>query len=278
MIHTMELLVSNVRPFELFSYTDDLKKCRSNCFKAEYKGIGIKYYMTSLSLILIVNVLDIMQKDLICVGDLAEFKRRIQRIVYELIRRKNVTLKVNRVDYFCDLHFDDNELFILENDLLYKHKHGYKYMKVRKIYKTSLAVKTRYGKMNISMYNKAQERLDNDDFEGAKKYKGIFRIELQVKKRAIKQLLKQDGISQDIENYFSKWAFLNFFGEIYRNYLHVGINWRLDFAHELVHKSDYKEFVKTRLCIFLTKVNQVRYEWHWRVLFCRYCSWLYGKV
>lgn len=262
MIHTMELLVSNVRPYELFSFTDDLKRCRSNCFQAEYKGIGIKYYMSSLTLVLVVNVLDIMQKDLVCVSDLAEFKRRIEQIVYELIRRKNVTLKVNRVDYFCDLHFNDNELFVLENDLLYKHKHGYKYMKVRKIYKSSISVRTTYGRLNASLYVKAQERLDNNDFEGAKKYKGIFRIELQVKKRAIKQLLKQDGISQDIENYFSKWAFFNFFGKIYRNYLYAGTNWRLDKAHELVHISDYKEFIKTRLCIFLTKINKVRHEWY----------------
>ena len=85
MIHTMEILIENVRPYELWSYIEDLKKCKSYCFQTEYKGINLKYYMTSLTLILVVDVLDIMQKDKVCVSDFTEFKIKLEQIVYELI-------------------------------------------------------------------------------------------------------------------------------------------------------------------------------------------------
>lgn len=258
MIHTIELILENVMPFEFFkNFYEDLKKCNSCCHKATYKGIELKYYIPSRVLVLVVNVLDIMHKDMVCVSDLAEFKRRIEQIAYELIKRKNIELKVNRIDYFVDLYFEKNELDIVKMDLLKKFLHKYKYMSVKHIYSTSLAVRTRYGMRNLNLYQKERERLEKGDLEGAKKYKGIFRIELQLKKRAIKNSLIQNGISQDIENFWSKSAFIENFIEIFKNYLYTGTFYRVDKAREIISNSDFKDIIKTRLCIFITQVNKV---------------------
>lgn len=144
MIHTMELMIEQVKPYEIFSNVGDLKQCSSICFQGKYKGINIKYYMTSYTLILGVNVLDIMEKDFVCVSDLTEFKKRIQKLAFEIIGRNDIDFKVNRIDYFVNLPFTTEELDILEKDLLYKHLYRYKYMSVKTIYRTSICPNTKY--------------------------------------------------------------------------------------------------------------------------------------
>lgn len=257
MIHTMEILIENVRPYELWSYIEDLKKCKSYCFQTEYKGINIKYYMTSRTLILVVDVLDIMQKDKVCVSDFTEFKIKMEQIVYELIGRKNAKLKCNRCDYFVDLYYSDEILNIVKEDLLHKHLHQFKYMSMKQIYSSSLAVRTKYGKTNISLYDKEKERIDRFDFVGAQKYKGCFRIELQTKKRAIKKAVEQNIMSQNIEDWWSKKAFLLNFGVIMLGYLYNADYWQISYARQKIRNSELKDIYKSRLCIFITKANAV---------------------
>lgn len=257
MLHTVEILIKNVTPFELYSKFNNLKKCKSNCYSGTYKNISFKYYFNSSVLLLKINVLELMKTDKVCISDLTEFKKKCQQIVYEMINRKYAALNVNRIDYFIDLHLTEKEIEILENDLLYKHLHKYKYMSIKNIYKHSLAVRTRYGQRNLSVYNKGKERLDNGDITGFEKYNNVYRIESQIKKRLLKKEIKVNGISQDIENWWCKSACIENYIELFQHYLYFGDYWRIDKARQLIHNSNLKEIKKNRLCIFLTKINKV---------------------
>lgn len=109
----------------------------------------------------------------------------------------------------------------------------------------------------MNLYDKQQERLDKGDFEGAIKYKNTFRIESQIKKRKIKKYLKQDGVSQDLDNYWNKLAFVENHLELFENYLYKGNYYRLDKAKQIIkNDTDLKDFIQSRLCLFLTRVNK----------------------
>lgn len=110
---------------------------------------------------------------------------------------------------------------------------------------------------NISVYLKEIERLDKRDIEGAKKYKGILRVECQIKKKLIKKELRVNGISQDVDNWFSENAFICNYLKLLKNLLYEGDYYRIDKARNIVHVSDVSDVMKNRLSIFLTRVNKL---------------------
>ena len=161
---------------------------------------------------------------------------------------------LNRIEYCVDNKMAEQEKKLYMS-LLRKHPSRYKHMKKNSLYPTTLYLQTKKRSNNLVIYDKEQERLDDGDTEGAKKYKGVLRMELQIKKYKFKRNLKQKGIERALDNYWDKDMMEEMYFEFLRPYLYYGDYYRIDIAKKMIKASDYKESYKDKLIEFITQVN-----------------------
>lgn len=250
MIHTISFIVLNVLIQEFFNFPIAFKKHKEYEYHLSYKKVTFYYYMGSQTLVIRTETNKILNKGYANISDLKQFKEVLDKIIFEVTGMSNLKLVLNRVDYCVDLLLDeDNDKIEDTLELLYKHVDSYRHMKREKIYDSSIYLKTRRGNYNLNCYDKYEE-CQIDEF------KGIFRIELQIKKHKIKRELKQYGVERTIDNYWTKEAMQEYYFDFLRGFFYNCDYYRIDVAIQKIKQSDYKESMKNKLIAFITKVNK----------------------
>lgn len=243
-------LIAYVLIQEFFNFSIKFDRHSKYEYHLVYKGVTFNYYMGSQTLVIRTNAHKILQKGCITVQDLENYKEIVSSIVFEITGIKNLSLQLSRLDYCVDLILDYENGQIEDTvELLHKHVESYRHMKIDNIYDSSIYLKTKRGNYNLNCYDKYAEcQLDE--------YKGIFRLELQIKKAKIKRELKRNGITRELDNYWSKESMEMYFFDFLRGFFYTGNYYRLDVALEKVESSSYTKVMKHRLCLFLKRVNE----------------------
>lgn len=219
-------------------------------FHLSYKGVVFNYYLGSQTLLIRTNAHKILQKGFVTINDLEIYKNKLNSIVYEVTGINNLTLQISRIDYCVDLVLDEDTNEVQDKlELLYKHVDSYRHMKREKIYDTSIYLKTKKGNYNLNCYDKYAE-CQVDEF------KGIFRIELQIKKYKIKRELEKYGVERTIDNYWTREAMQEYYFNFLRGFFYNCDYYRIDVAIQKIKQSDYTESMKNKLIAFITKVNR----------------------
>lgn len=235
---------------EFFNFSVKFDRHSKYGYHLVYKGVTFNYYMGSQTLTIKTNAHRILQKGCVRIQDLENYKNTVSSIVFEITGIRNLSLQLSRLDYCVDLILDYENGQIEDTvELLNKHVESYRYMKKEKIYDSSIYLKTKRGNYNLNCYDKYEEcQLDE--------YKGIFRLELQVKKSKIKRELKRNGITRELENYWSISAMEEYFFEFLRGFFYNSNYYRLDVALDRIESSSYSKIMKHKLSLFIERVNK----------------------
>lgn len=238
---------------QFFNFPIKFEKHNKYEYHLVYKDVKFDYYVTSQMLVIRTNAHKVLDKGTITIQDLDEYKSKLSNIIYEVTSIDKLRLELNRIDYCVDLMMD-KECNEIEDtlELLYKHPHSYRHMKIDKIYDTSFYLKAPKGSYTLNCYDKYEEMEVKDE-----DYYGIFRLELQVKKCKIKRELKNYGISRDIDNYWSKTAMENYFFSFLKGFFYTCDYYRLDVAIQKIKDSTYTKGMKDKLIRFIKKVNEI---------------------
>lgn len=114
----------------------------------------------------------------------------------------------------------------------------------------------RKGSVVINCYFKEYERLEDEDVEGAKKFKNILRTEIQVNNKHLNY--KKNKRSKTLFNYFNNEIAEQYFKKYVHKIFYTETYYRVDVALKLIHANKtLKDFVKQRLCKFLTTINEL---------------------
>ncbi len=253
MLDTITFVVLNVLIKQFFQFSMRFQKHNKYEYHLVYKGLKFDYYMGSQTLVIKANAHKVLEKGFVSLQDLENYKNRLLSIVKEVTGTDKLLLQLSRLDYCVDLAMDTNCEEIEDTlELLYKHVHSYRHMKIDKIYDTSFYLKTKRGTYNLNCYDKYEElsRTDED-------YKGIFRLELQIKKYKMKRELKRNGVSRELDNYWTKSAMEEYFFDFLKGFFYSCDYYRIDIAISKIKESLYSQSMQDKLIRFIKKVNKI---------------------
>ena len=253
MLDTITFVVSNVLIQQFFQFPTRFTKHSKYNYHLVYKDLKFDYYMATQTLVIKANAHKVLGKGFVLLQDLENYKSRLMNIVKEVTGTDKLSLQLSRIDYCVDLAMDSDCNEIEDSlELLYKHIHSYRHMKIDKIYDTSFYLKAKRGSYNLNCYDKYEEtdRIDED-------YKGIFRLELQIKKHKIKRELKKYGIPRELDYYWTKSAMEEDFFDFLKGFFYCCDYYRIDIAIKRIKESLYPKAMQDKLIRFIKKVNKV---------------------
>lgn len=251
-------LIAYVLVQEFFNFSIKFDRHSKYEYHLVYKGVTFNYYIGSQRLVIKTNAHRILQKGCITLQNLENYKEIVSSIIFEITGIRNLSLQLSRIDYCVDLILDYENGQIEDTvELLHKHAESYRHMKIENIYDSSIYLKTKRGNYNLNCYDKYKEMLEKgNSYEECEQYKGVFRLELQIKKGKIKRQLKNNGVTRELDNYWSISSMEEYFFKFLRGFFYTGNYYRLDVALEKVESSSYTEIMKHKLCLFLKRVNE----------------------
>lgn len=252
MLDSVTFVILNVLIRDFFLFPMKFQKCQEFHYFLKYKEIKIDFYVGSGTLVIQTNAHKLLNKDIITIGDLVDYKKKLYKILYDVFGNYKYSLLLSRIDYCVDLTMNiKTEELKNYLELLYKHDFSYRHAKIHNKYNSSFYMATKRGSYNLNFYSK-YEQMDKKD----EKWKGTFRLELQIKKSKIKRECVKNKIERKIENYWIEKAMDKYFFEFLQNFLHKGNYYRLDVAENMILNSDYSGYMKNRLIDFIRKINK----------------------
>ena len=255
MIHSTNLVISNVLIKDIPNFYTKFKKYNKNgCYYYKFKGCTFYYFLTSRSLYIITDTHKILGTITTKTSDSTRFIEKLKAVIAEVTTLTAYELKVCRIDYYVDLKLNNEEEVNEILFLLHKYSTKYKYMKQKKVYKTSIHLTTKNGSYNINFYDKYKQLQDTLGIED-ERFKNTIRFELQIKSRKIKKLEKYQNIQRDIKNYFSKSLMEQLYFKTLENYFYKGDYVTLSEGINIIKKSNYTQTIKLNLIKFLKVVN-----------------------
>lgn len=263
MIDSINFIIRNIKNIDL----KHLNNLKIRCYPLEsgigyhfiYKTVQFQYYKVSNVLFIKTNTHYILNKKHILLSDKEIYKEKINKILVEIIGDSSLQLELNRIDFYVDIYVGN--LVKIYIDLLKKHKDSYKYMKRKKIYKTSSYIKTKVGQTKMNMYDKytcVQDKLIKQAIKpkiDSKEYLGTIRLEIQNTKEKIKNLYVKDGVEKILDNYWNKDMMNLLFFDFLEGYLYHGDYYKLKEAKKIIKSSDYSQNWKIKLSDFLFKIS-----------------------
>lgn len=252
MIHSIYLsiigiLINQIPLFyELFT-----RNSKQRFYKFEYKNVRFFYFLYSKSLYIQTEVDKIIGKRDITLNDKEEFINKLIEIITKFvnIKKKDIKFNVCRIDYKVDIQFTSLEMSNM-HVLMSKHRTNYKKLKATGIYDTSISLATPYSGLKINVYDKWEKcRLPE--------WKGVLRVELQVKNRKLHRLLKKEGIKRNINVYWTKEFMEKYYFLYYEGYFYLGDYYKLNICKKLIRESNYSMTIKKGLIKFVTEVNRL---------------------
>lgn len=236
-------------------YTIDLRKFKQHNKEQEHhhysKGVNFSYDFSHGVLSINTTAEAVIGRTLITINDYQEYVDKLTKIVSEVLER-NVTIEeltLSRIDYKTDIKLTDVEMTTF-TQIKDKHYSKYKYMSSKENYDTSVHLNNKNGQYNLNSYDKYEESRDM-------KYWNIWRIEVQVKKSKIRKNFINDGVSRELENYWTIDSFNEHYFDLLEGYFFKGDYYRLDRAREIIRKSTYSKTIKNNLCKFITRINKI---------------------
>lgn len=125
----------------------------------------------------------------------------------------------------------------------------------------------RNNHVSITCYFKEYERLEDGDIAGAEKYKAVLRTEVKVKNGHLDYKRKAESNARDktLANYFKEEVAQEYFSKYLDPIFYTEPFYRLDVAKDIIQNYQSKQngelqiqqFMKDRLCKFLTEINEV---------------------
>ena len=258
-----------------------------------YKGVSFSYYNDYRNLAIKTTTHKILNKKDIKLSDKAEFVKRLNSIVNQVLNTKGIdyNMKLTEIDYCSDVNVGDDrkEEYI---KLLNKHLRRFKQKEKKRIYKESIQVTTKSGGIVkgynkeaeiIYKYNEKREDLLNNNDEKIikqeldnlkkrtqaeiEKYKGVIRLEIAMRKSNLKYYLKGSSKkhSKDknvpiehrtIDNYWNKEKMEKHFFKEFKSYLYEGDYYKLDLAVNKIKESDISNSWKNKLTKFLQDISK----------------------
>ena len=270
MIDSLNFLVRDVRWIDFkrlnrlgIYYKKFLNKQKNGykclCYSFDYKGIKFIFNIDYQIVIIIANAHIVLNKTDITVKDRIEYELRLQKILQVIFNTKNIKYELNRIDYCIDikvyevisyLEGKDVKKFIpADNDmkiyhyLLWYGLHSYRYMKQDRVYGTSIYLKTKRGTKNFIIYDRYAKTKNEKD-------KGFYRIEVQLKSKFLKSKFKKEGITKDLDNYWSESAMTDYYFKFLHNFFNEGDYYKLYEGKRLIDKSDNTTKMKHKLIKF----------------------------
>lgn len=247
MIDTVRLGII-VKPYQI---KWDYFKYSKACAYYNTDNVSYNYYMMSNYLLICTNAHKICNKENqdITLSDYNNYIENIRMLLSEVVEDYDTDILLNRIDYYTDVYFDENEHKVFMK-LLHKHDLSYRYAKSKIIYDSSVHLNNRAGKFNINIYDK-YEQTNQDEV-----YKGIIRFEIQNKNSLMKSNKVKYGIAQDLKNYWDIESFNEFFINILEGYTFLGDYYKLDKAKQKIMESNQlTETKKKNICNFLEAIN-----------------------
>ena len=245
------LCIKGVKINQIPEFYKKFKRISENkIYKYHYKGILFNYFLTSCSLLIMTTSSKILGKNDIKESDVDEFVEKLKSIILEIvdIDIKKIKLNVCRFDYKVDVPMEDKERHEMFN-LLNKHKMRYRYIRMRKIYQTSIHLANHSSSRNINIYDKGVE-------SGIPEFENVVRLELQIKHTGIIRLLNKEEKPRDIYYYWGKEAMEELFFKYFEGFLYTGTYYKLGQAIKIIEKSSYTRTLKKGLISFVSIVNK----------------------
>lgn len=258
-----------------------------------YKDVSFSYYNDYRNLAIKTTTHKILNKKDIKLSDKAEFVKRLNSIVNQILNTKGIdyNMKLTEIDYCSDVNVGDDrkEEYI---KLLNKHLRRFKQKEKKRIYEESIQVTTKSGGIVkgynkeaeiIYKYNKKREDLLNNNDEKIikqeldnlkkrtqaeiEKYKGVIRLEIAMRKSNLKYYLKASSKkhSKDknvpiehrtIDNYWNKEKMEKHFFKEFKSYLYEEDYYKLDIAINMIKNSDISNSWKNKLTKFLQDISK----------------------
>ena len=122
-------------------------------------------------------------------------------------------------------------------------------MKIEKDYPTSIYMKTKVGQNNLNIYSRYEKTKKEED-------KGILRIEVQNKKKKIKNEYDKYGIDKDLDNYWNIQAMNEYYFNFLYDYLYEGNYYKRKTARQIINNSSYTISMKDKLKKFLKDIEK----------------------
>lgn len=249
MLDTVRLLVK-VQPF-LVNWSL-FKSCKDFSMWCQLENIMFRYYPVSNYLLINTNAHKVLKKDNIGLNDYLDYIDKVRKVTDRVLLTKDYKLMANRVDYYVDVKLNPDEKRIFMK-LLHKHDLSYKYAKSKEIYDTSVHLNNKSGSFNINIYDKFVE-------SGLEKFDGVVRFEIQNKKALIKRNLVKCGIPMDLQEYWTKSSFYEWYIKTLKGYLYSGDYYKINKVKDIVMNSSYGKVKKENIVKFVEMVNLVGME------------------
>ena len=188
-------------------------------------------------------------------------KRKKSRICVGYAYEKIDKVEISRIEYKNDSEVSDIEKLIISDIFRICAEKRNNRVKVEREYITRKNCSYEAEADNyvaINAYFKEYERLEAQDFKGAKKYKNILRTEVKVKNAHLNYQKQHNKIAKTLKNYFSVEMAQKYFKKYVEPIFYTEPFYRLDRAIVKIYETDsLKMFTRDRLCKFLTEINNL---------------------
>lgn len=205
-----------------------------------YKYIEFKYNSVWHYLLIMANPHSVLGKVDICLSDKENYKKKIYKIIREILPTQNISILVDRIDYCVDIptYLQTQEYCLLLN----RHRSGYHYMKQRAEYPTSMYLTNQTGQTHFNLYSRCAKTKDIKDL-------GILRLEVQNHPAKIRSEYRKDKDIKykTIDYYWSIEAMEKYFFEFLKPYLYEGDYYKRDKCKSLVDSSNRTKKEKKQL-------------------------------
>lgn len=235
--------INDIKPF---TKTDRLGNEYVN-YRWSYKNVEFKYNTVAKKITAITNAHTILDGKMdITLSDKAEYEARIATIFNEVFAGIPAKYELDRIDYCVDVKFENEE--VLNKYLLLYESQNLKFARMSKklSYATSIHRSSKRGQYNLNIYNKYEETRDE-------RYRGVLRLELQMKRPKIVKEYKINGILRELDNYWTKNAMEEYYFKFLTVFFGIGKHMKYFKAKEIINHSDYSDIWKKKLKSFLKK-------------------------
>lgn len=156
-------------------------------------------------------------------------------------------LKLSRIDFKKDINTKYKDIYI---EILKRLAVNYR-RKNKKVYKTSVYYTgTSY---NLNLYDKEEERKEKKEYK--EEYKNILRLEIQIKRTYLRNLLNKHALVISLENFFDSKMRAFIFNEILSPLIHSGDYFTIEESKDIL-RQHYSENMTEKL----VKFQEIIYE------------------
>ena len=255
MVHTINHYIENVSRNKIKNFDINFKRCNE---KLEYYysiyGVTFHYYQCTHCLCIYSNVHKLLGTNKIKVSDYERYINKLNAVITKATGITNYNLILSRLDMYIDLKCSNSEELHQVLGILNKSKTCYKYMKQRKVYRTSLKLGGHYSMCSLNFYDKYQQLKDVFGIED-NNYLNVCRFEIQINKNKLKKLLNENGTPRHIGYYFKESMFEKLYFDFLQDFFNSGNYIHLDKEIEIIKNSGYSQTIKLNLLKFIKVVN-----------------------